>query len=60
MKILFYVLAAAAGLFGLLNLFRAFEHALAGDGLPFAQLVIGVVGVVLAMIWIKRARVAGR
>jgi hypothetical protein len=59
MRILFYILAAVAGLFGLLALFRTFEHLLVGDGLQATQLVIGVVGILLAVIWIKRARAAG-
>ena len=56
MKILFYVLAGAAGLLGLLAIFRTVEHMLAGDGLQSTQLVVGVVGIVLATLWIKRAR----
>ncbi len=58
MKILFYVLATAAGLFGALGLFRTFEHLLAGDGLRPIQLAFGVVGVLLAIIWVKRARLS--
>lgn len=60
MRVLFYVLAAAAGLLGLLSLIRTVEHLMAGDGLQMTQLVIGVVGIVLALLWIKRARAAGK
>ena len=56
MKVLFYVLAFAAGGLGFLGLLRSVEHAMAGNGLEFSQFVIGVIGVVLALIWIKRAR----
>ncbi|HKP68520.1 MAG TPA: hypothetical protein VJV05_04500 [Pyrinomonadaceae bacterium] len=59
MRILFYVLAAAAGLLGLLALFRTVEQVLAGNGLQAAQFVVGIVGIVLATLWIKRARAAG-
>ena len=46
-------------MFGVLALFRTFEHLLVGDGLQATQLVIGVVGILLAVIWIKRARATG-
>ena len=56
MRILFYLLAAVAGLFGVLSLFRMIEHLLVGDGLQPAQLTIGAIGILLAVIWVKRAR----
>jgi uncharacterized membrane protein len=56
MKILFYALAAGAGLIGILGLVRVFEQLLVGQGLEPVQLVIAVVGILLAMLWIKRAR----
>lgn len=59
MKILFYVLAIAAGAFGFLGLFRAMENALAGNGLEITQLVIGIIGILLATLWVKRARSLG-
>lgn len=58
MKVLFYVLATVAGLLGLLALLRTFEHLLVGDGIYTTQLVVGIVGILLAVIWIKRARSA--
>jgi uncharacterized membrane protein len=59
MRILFYILAAAAGIVWVALPLPAFEHLLVGDGLQATQLVIGVVGILLAVIWIKRARAAG-
>ncbi len=56
MRILFYVLGAMAGLVGLLALFRTFEHLLVGDGLQTTQLLLGGIGLLLAFIWLKRAR----
>lgn len=58
MKVLFYVLATVAGLFGVLGLLRTFEHLIVGDGFFPTQLVIGIVGILLALLWIKRARSA--
>jgi hypothetical protein len=58
MKILFYLLALVAGTFGLIALFRATESALAGGGLDAVQFVIGIIGIILATLWVKRARAA--
>lgn len=60
MRILFYLLAGLAGLFGLLALIRTIENQLNGNGLQPAQLVVGIAGIILAVIWIKRARTAGK
>lgn len=56
MKYLLYILAAVAGLFGLISLFRAIEHLLTGGGFQIVQLVIGVVGIFLCWLWVMRAR----
>ena len=56
MKILFYVMALAAGAFGMLALVRAVETSLTGGGLNSIQFVIGIVGIILATLWVKRAR----
>lgn len=56
MKIVFYVLAAGAALFGLLGIIRTVENLVIYRGLEITQLVIGVVGMLLAWIWVKRAR----
>lgn len=56
MRVLFYVLAAVAGLIGLLGLIRGVEHLLVGDGLQPFQLGIGVVGLLLSVIWVRSAR----
>jgi uncharacterized membrane protein len=58
MKILFYLLALAAGTFGLIALVRAVESALSDGGLNTVQFVIGIVGIILATLWVKRARAA--
>jgi hypothetical protein len=58
MKILFYLLAIVAGAFGLIALIRATEEALASGGLNTVQFVIGIVGIILATLWVKRARAA--
>ena len=58
MKILFYLLAIVAGAFGLLALIRATEASLSGGGLNGVQFVIGIVGIIIATLWIKRARAA--
>ena len=58
MKIVFYLLAIVAGAFGLLALIRSTETALTGGGLNGIQFVIGVVGIILATLWVKRARAA--
>lgn len=56
----FYFLATLAGLFGTLALLRTFEQLLVGEGFRATQFAIGVVGITLAVLWIKRARAAGR
>ena len=58
MKILFYFLSLVAATFGLIALFRATESALAGGGVDMIQFVIGVIGIILATLWVKRARAA--
>ena len=59
MKILFYLLAIIAGALGLFALIRATEVALSGGGLNGVQFVIGIAGIILATLWVKRARAAG-
>ena len=56
MKILFYVLALVAGAFGMLSLLRAVESSLTDGGLNSVQFIIGIVGIILATLWVKRAR----
>lgn len=56
MKIVFYLLAIVAGAFGLLALIRATEASLSGGGLNSIQFVIGIIGIILATLWVKRAR----
>ena len=56
MKILFYILAIAAGAFGFLGLIRAIEYSINGHGFEFVQICVGAIGIALALFWIKRAR----
>jgi len=56
MKILFYILAAIAGLFGILALVRMIEVAALGGGINLVQILIAVICLFLAVLWIKRAR----
>lgn len=56
MKILFYVLAIAAAIFGLISLGRVIVTAVGGEGLDPVQLLLGIVSLFLASIWVMRAR----
>lgn len=56
MKVSYYVLAAAAGLIGTLSLLRALELLLVGQGVQPSQFVIAAVAILLAVLWVKRAR----
>ena len=58
MKILFYLLTVICGLFGLLSLLRFFEVALLGGGIFPIQLIIGVGGIILAWVCLKKARLS--
>ena len=55
MKIVFYVMATFAAAFGVLCLLRGSE-ALIDGSLSSVELLLGIVGICLAMIWMKRAR----
>ncbi len=56
MKILFYLLTVICGLFGLLGLLRFFEVLFLGGQVFPIQAIIGVVGLVLAWVCLKKAR----
>ena len=56
MKILFYVLTAVFGLFGILAVLRTIERLMAGAGLLPAQLLIAIVMLCLAVVCLKKAR----
>jgi len=56
MKALFYIIAVIFGLFGLLSLVRFLETAAFGGGILPVQLLIGVVGIGVAIVCIKKAR----
>ncbi len=53
MKILLYVLAAIAGLFGLLALLRSIELLLTGGGVQPVQIGIAVICFVLVWLWVR-------
>jgi hypothetical protein len=59
MKILFYVLTAILGLFGILAVLRTVERLMSGAGILPAQLLIAVVALVLAGVCLKKARAGG-
>lgn len=42
----------------MLSLVRAVESSLSEGGLNTVQFVIGIVGIILATLWVKRARAA--
>ena len=56
MKILFYLLTTIFGLFGILAVLRMIELVVLGAGLQPAQLLIAVVSLVLAVVFLNRAR----
>ena len=56
MKILFYVLTAVFGLFGILAVLRTIERLMSGAGLLPAQLLIAIVMLLLAVVCLKKAR----
>ena len=59
MKVLFYVLTAILGLFGILAVVRTVERLVSGAGILPAQLLIAVVALVLAGICLRKARASG-
>ncbi len=56
LKILFYVLAVAAGAFGFVSLFQGFEGYFNGTEIQPTKVMIGLIGIFLSWWWIKRAR----
>ena len=56
MKILFYVLTAVVGLFGILAVLRTVERLMSGAGIVPVQLLIALVALILAGICLKKAR----
>jgi hypothetical protein len=59
MKILFYVLTAVLGLFGILAVLRTVERLMAGAGILSVQLLIALVALILAGVCLKKARASG-
>ena len=56
MKIIYYLLAAFFGLIGVLSLLRTMEILLTGGGLKPVQLLIGLIGLAVAAVCLKKAR----
>lgn len=56
MKFVLYLLTLLFGVFGILGLFRFVERFSAGEGLVPVQLLIGLTGLVLALLCLRRAR----
>jgi hypothetical protein len=59
MKILFYVLTAILGLFGILAVLRTVERLMSGAGIVPVQLLIALVALILAGVCLKKARAGG-
>lgn len=55
MKIVLYLMAVLAGAFGVLCMLRGVESYLNGSFAP-TSLILGIIGIFLALLWIKRAR----
>jgi|GEM_PF-2094546 hypothetical protein len=56
MKILWYFLTAVFGFYGILAVLRTIELLVTGAGLLPAQLVIAIVALLLASVFLKKAR----
>jgi hypothetical protein len=58
MRILWYLLTALFGLIGMLTLIRTVEQLVTGSGLRPTQLVVAFVMLLLAVLCVRKARVA--
>jgi len=56
MKVMFYVLAASVAGFAFWSLIQGVQAYLAGEGFQVTPFAIAVVGILLAGIWLRRAR----
>ena len=56
MKIVFYVLTAIVAAFAFLSLIRGVETYLATSQFDLTQFAIAIIGLLLAGLWLKRAR----
>jgi len=56
MKIVWYLLAVVLGVFGALGLVRSIDRLISGAGILPVQILIGLVGLILAWLCIKKAR----
>jgi hypothetical protein len=56
MKVMFYVLAVAVAGFAFWSLIQGVQAYLAGGGFQVTPFAIAVIGILLAGIWLRRAR----
>jgi phosphotransferase system glucose/maltose/N-acetylglucosamine-specific IIC component len=56
LKVLFIVLAVGAGIFGAVTLFQGFQPGFTGGAIEPTYIMIGLIGIFLSWLWIKRAR----
>ena len=56
MKIVFYALAAAVAALAVLSLLRGIEQYVVGNGFQVVEFGVAIVGILLAGLWLKRAR----
>jgi hypothetical protein len=57
MKIIFYVLAVIVVAFAFWSLIQGVQAYLNGEGFQITPFAIAIVGILLAGLWLKRARV---
>jgi NADH:ubiquinone oxidoreductase subunit 6 (subunit J) len=56
MRVLFYVLAVVVAAFAFWSLIQGVQAYLAGEGFQVTPFGIAIVGILLAGLWLKRAR----
>jgi len=56
MRIVWYLLAVFLGAFGALGLFRSIERLATGVGVSPIQILIGLVGLLMAWLCVRKAR----
>jgi NADH:ubiquinone oxidoreductase subunit 6 (subunit J) len=56
MKIMFYVLSVMVAIFAFWSLIQGVQSYLAGDGFQITPFAIAIVGILLAGLWLRRAR----
>ena len=56
MRVVWYLLAVILGAFGVLGLLRSVERLAAGAGVSPVQIFIGLIGLLLAWLCVRKAR----